>query len=423
MPHPDGLPVDLDDLLHTRAIESHRVEFKATWIHPIRRAVVKTVCAFANDVLNLNGGYIVLGVEESGGRPMLPPRGLDDLDIDVVHKDVVNACRSLEPAYVPLLFPVTSHDKTLLVIWAPGGDTRPYQAPDDVNQKGGQKLWWVRQGPMTVEAKGLLLQQLLEQTAKVPFDDRRNNQARVDDISPRLVRAFLHDVRSRLLDQGEWSDERLYERMRLLFRVNGHSVPRNVALLFFNEEPERFFPSARIEVVHFQAGGDSLEERNFTGPVHIQLRDVLRYLDTRAGALLQKVAGQAEVDRTEPYPFAALEEALVNAVYHRGYDGTEPVKVYLFPDRVQIISYPGPVHGIEPSDFESDHGIPPVPARNRRIGELLKELRLSEGRGTGIPKIVRAMKENGNPAPRFRFGADRSYFMVELPVHPRSLAQ
>ncbi|MBI5350064.1 MAG: hypothetical protein HZB77_12255, partial [Chloroflexi bacterium] len=61
---------------------------------------------------------------------------------------------------------------------------------------------------------------------------------------------------------------------------------------------------------------------------------------------------------------------------------------------------------------------PPVPNRNRRIGEFLKELELAEARGTGIPKIRRKMKENGSPAPLFDFDEARSYFRVILLAHP-----
>ena len=56
--------------------------------------------------------------------------------------------------------------------------------------------------------------------------------------------------------------------------------------------------------------------------------------------------------------------------------------------------------------------------RNRRIGEFLKELDLTEGRATGIPKILRAMRQNGSPLPEFDFDEDHSYFQVRLPVHP-----
>jgi ATP-dependent DNA helicase RecG len=114
-----------------------------------------------------------------------------------------------------------------------------------------------------------------------------------------------------------------------------------------------------------------------------------------------------------------MEEAIVNAVYHRSYEDTsEPTKVYLYPDRMEIISYPRPVQGIELVHLTAGHTVPPVPAQNRRIGEMLKELRLAEMRGTGLPKIRRKMLENGSPEPRFDFDSGRTYFRAVLPVHP-----
>lgn len=55
--------------------------------------------------------------------------------------------------------------------------------------------------------------------------------------------------------------------------------------------------------------------------------------------------------------------------------------------------------------------------RNRRIGEFLKELDLTEGRSTGIPKVLRVMKANGSPQPRFESDDERSSFLIRLPVH------
>ncbi|MBF0550419.1 MAG: hypothetical protein HQK60_07780, partial [Deltaproteobacteria bacterium] len=74
--------------------------------------------------------------------------------------------------------------------------------------------------------------------------------------------------------------------------------------------------------------------------------------------------------------------------------------------------------GLEKSHFDGIDPLPPVPARNRRIGDFLKELRLAEGRGTGLPKVRRSMQENGSPPPRFDFDDVRSYFRVTLPAHP-----
>jgi len=419
----DGLPFNLDDLIHSRVFENNRVDFKATWDKPIKAAVIRTICAFANDLLNLNGGYIILGIEDNKGNPVLPPRGLENINIDSLQKEIRGNCKRIKPEYQPVLFPVYYQEKPILIIMVPGSDNRPHQAPEDVNQKETKYEYFVRQGPETVKARGELLTQLLELAAKTPFDDRRNLTARIEDLSPILVKRYLHNVRSDLVrDNQRIDDTELYRKLRIVVPVNAHEVPRNVGLLFFNENPDIFFSGTRIEVVQFgdDAGGDLIEERIFRGPLPQQIRDTLDYLDSLGGTLLQKIRGRAEVERTVPYPYEAMEEAIVNAVYHRGYDGPpEPVKVYLYPDRMEITSYPGPVPGIQPKHFEPGQSMPQVPARNRRIGEFLKELRLAEARGTGIPKIRRKMRENGSPEAQFEFDDQRTYFRVILPVHPR----
>ncbi len=49
--------------------------------------------------------------------------------------------------------------------------------------------------------------------------------------------------------------------------------------------------------------------------------------------------------------------------------------------------------------------------RNRRIGEFLKELHLTEGRNTGFKKILNALDKNGSPKPEFETDEDHSYFI------------
>jgi len=61
--------------------------------------------------------------------------------------------------------------------------------------------------------------------------------------------------------------------------------------------------------------------------------------------------------------------------------------------------------------------------RNRRIGDFLKELELTEGRGTGIPKIQRAMQSNGSPPAEFKTDDDRTFFTIVLPMRPGAKKQ
>ena len=59
--------------------------------------------------------------------------------------------------------------------------------------------------------------------------------------------------------------------------------------------------------------------------------------------------------------------------------------------------------------------------RNRRIGDFLKELDLTEGRSTGIPKMREAIAQNDSPMPRLLTDEERTCFRIELPIHPAFL--
>jgi len=416
------LPINLEDLIHARSVESVRREFKKTWSKHILESVIHSICAFANDFFNLNGGYIVLGIEEDhNGQPILPPHGLEDRNLDEIQRQIRGNCKRIDPEYQPVLSPEIYQDKKILIIWVPGGELRPYQAPTTL-QKGAARAYYVRQGSESVRAQGDVLTQLMQMTAKVPFDDRRNNSVPVEVISPTLVRKYLTDVRSDLIaPEVNLPDRDMYRYMKIVSPMNSSEAPRNVALLFFTENPEQYFPATQIEVVQFGdgAGGDLIEEKIFRGPIHFQLRQALDYLNSFSTSMIKKVPGRAEAHKTVAFPYEAMEEALVNAVYHRSYEIHEPIKVYLYPDRMEIISYPGPVPGIEMHHLQAGGIVPPVQSRNRRIGEFLKELKLAEGRGTGIPKIRRKMSENGSPEPKFEFDEEKTYFRVILPAHPQ----
>ncbi|MBF0422951.1 MAG: tetratricopeptide repeat protein [Magnetococcales bacterium] len=417
------LPINLSDLLHPESLESSRVEFKASWDDEYTGLqVIHSICAFANDFQNLNGGYIIIGVEEKNGIVTLPPRGLTPVEVGKAQQWIRGQCNRIDPVYQPVLSPeLVDGQHHILVIWAPGSQMRPHQAPESF-EKGTARKFYIRLGSSTTaaDAQPDLKIQLLQMTARVPFDDRRALQANVLDIRETKVREFLHDIGSGLV---EVQDTRmLYRQLRIADPVNGHDAPRNVGLLFFSQDPEQWFPGARIEVTQFAAdtSGNILEEKIFRQkPVHEQLRECLAYLENLSVRQTQKLPNCAEAANWVSYPSLALREALVNAVYHRSYEGTsEPIKVHLLPDRMEIISYPGPVPGLETRHFNGLDPMPPVPARNRRIGELLRDLKLAEARGTGIPKVKRAMQQNGSSPPRFDFDEDRSYFRITLPAHP-----
>jgi len=272
-----------------------------------------------------------------------------------------------------------------------------------------------------VEAKGDDEHELISLTARVPFDDRFNQQSRVEaNLSRRLMVDFLQKVGSELSDEAlSLSVEELGRHMNVVGGANEAVLPKNVGLLFFNEHPEHFFPATQIDIVWFPkgAGGNRFDEKTFKGPLDLIAKDALHYIQsTYLKQTVIKHDDRAEADRFWNFPYAAIEEAVVNAVYHRSYEIREPIEVRITPEELVVLSFPGPDRSIKMEDLRRGLGISRR-YRNRRIGEFLKELNLTEGRSTGISKILKAMKTNGSPLPEFETDDDRTYFLIRLPVH------
>ena len=416
-----ALPVNIIDLIHQRVVESTRIEYKGDW-NP--EPIIHSITAFANDFDNLGGGYIVLGIEEKNGRPVFPIKGLNPDAIDAIQKDILNKCNFIEPRYIPIVEPAVIDGKDILVLWIPGGDDRPYKCPEKIytekSREKSEKAYYIRKLSNTVKANYLEERELIELARNIPFDDRVNNHAEIADMRSSLLSEYLHAVESELYE-GSLSRtvEEVATDMQLVRGPSEYRKPVNAGLMFFNEHPDKFFPYSRIEVVDKpDPTGIGMKERIFTGPLDRQLRDALAYIQNYVIAeYVTKVPDRAEAIRVYNWPYRAVEEALSNAVYHRSYQIHEPITVTITPEKMEILSLPGPDRSITDDDLEK-RVLVSSRYRNRRIGDFLKELKMVEGRNTGIPLILNAMKNNGSDLPSFKTDEERSYFRVILPIHP-----
>lgn len=186
-------------------------------------------------------------------------------DLDTIQKELLGFCHLIQPGYFPQLSVETYEGRTLLVLWAPGGQNRPYKVPRSVTTKDKAYRYYIRRYSSTVEAKGEDLQELLSLAAKVPFDDRFNQEAEVSDLSLPLMENFLAEVGSDLAKEvRQLPMETLARQMNIAGGPSETPRPKNVGLLFFHEEPDRFFPATQIDVVWFPdgPGGDRFEEKD-----------------------------------------------------------------------------------------------------------------------------------------------------------------
>jgi ATP-dependent DNA helicase RecG len=411
-----ALPINIHDLINGQVVEWERIEFKAGWND---LDILHTICAFANDFGNLGGGYIIIGIDEKAGRPILPLKGLQPSEADKIQKELLNLCKQrISKEYSPYVEPVTYEKKLILVIWCPGGQERPYEAPESFT-KGAIRHYFIRRFNNTVKPNKTEREELLRFSA-IPYDDRTNHHYTINDLSPGLIRSFLQEIKSKLFDEfDKTSFLDICRQMNLVVGPDEYIKPKNYALMFFNDHPEKIFPNAQIELINFQTSDtdSAFTETIFDGPIHIQLKEALKYFKFQViKERVNKVPYQAEAIRYFNFPYEALEEVLANAVYHRNYEINEPIEVRIHPDRIHIISFPGPDPFIKMEDMETGKVLIRR-YRNRQIGNILKELKLTEGKCTGIPLILRSMKKNGSPKPFFESDDSRQALMVTLPAH------
>lgn len=409
-----GLPTSIKTLLEGGVVEWARIEFKETW-DP--QASLKTICAFANDIDNWGGGYLVIGVSQGkDGRPG-ERKGVPEARVDSYLEDMLNKCKLIQPNYVPITEVAKYEGKLFIVVWAPGGSVRPYSSPKSIGKKPSERVQWIRKMASTIEPSEEDQRDLYALANNVPFDDRINHSAELSDLNLPLIQAYLKEVGSSLYQRSEEMNfVDLCRSMNIVDGPDEYVKPKNVGLLFFSLNPERWMPYTQIDVVELPdgEGGDRIREHTFGGPIQQQLREALQYLENNV--LVEDVVKHsdvAEAERFYNYPFAALEEALSNAVYHKGYDSREPIEVRVLPDRIEILSHPGANRSISIEGLKEYRAVSRR-YRNRRVGEFLKELHLTEGRNTGIHKILRAMRKNGSPDPVFDTDESRIYFLTTL---------
>lgn len=154
-----ALPINIEDLLNKRKVESNRIEFKAGW-NPDK--IYHTICAFATDLDNTGGGYILVGVEEDDNgiakRPVkgLPLDSIDNILRDMVGYDAKISSSNLKSISYNTKVSVEDVDgQTILAIWVPTGPNRPYCVPESVVTKNkSQMKYFIRSKSSTIEARG-----------------------------------------------------------------------------------------------------------------------------------------------------------------------------------------------------------------------------------------------------------------------------
>lgn len=422
-----ALPINIEDLLNKRKVESNRIEFKKGW-NPDK--IYHTICAFATDLDNTGGGYILVGVEQDENgiakRPVkgLPLESIDGILQDMVGYDAKMSSSNLRSISYNTKVSVEDVDgQAILAIWVPTGPNRPYCVAESVVAKNKSPLkYYIRSKSSPIEAKGETLDEVRALANRIPFDDQGNESIKIDDISGVLVYEHLKTVKSKLAENfvGRPLMD-ILDEMDLLTGPSENRLIKNVAAMMFCEHPEKFFPVTQVDIVLFPEGSIEnpdimIEVPKIVGPVPKMIKETLSYLRTNViRKRISKPTDNEKSDKAYNYPYQALEESVANSLYHRDYQEREPVEITIEPTHIDILSYSGPDRSITAEAIKAAQKLKARRYRNRRLGDFLKELDLTEGRAAGIPSIQKALKENGSERAIIETDDDRTYFLMTIP--------
>lgn len=416
--------IDLDQLAIR---ESEQIEWKEN-VADIDD-VVATLCAFANDLANLGGGYVVCGAAEAKdehGFPRLVRSGLTAARLREVESRVLARCRDrVAPPLAPLVaeLPSDSADRRILVF------IQPATATAHTCRRGTEGAkHFVRIGRSTVEARnGVLRDLLVRKGALEPWDRRPCVTATDRDLDLLALRDALNqmglgltDARLEQLLSEDASLSPFVPSLCVREKLTNTLRPRNFALLLFGRNVQRFVPGA-FSLFSIYPGADRgerhAERHEIAGTLIEQARRLRPLLDAQAVTLFDKA------DPVNPnavkYPARALYEAMGNALAHRDYELPDPVRITAFSDRMEFVS-PGPLPlGVDPAAFQ--RGDAPPKWRNQALAWFFNRLQLAQAEGQGIPTILRSMREEGSPPPIFQPGPQS--VVCVLPAHSRALQQ
>ena len=223
-----AIPIRIGRLIGLGRAGSHLAEFMA---EPEPSAILHTICAFANDILNAGGGYIVIGAEPVPETQDIRITGIAPDSADAMLLKVRKISRLIEPFYEPKAEIVTHEGKIVIVIRCGGGRGRPYTAPEKSDAPESVRRCYIRRQGRSVQASPDDEKELWLVSLDTPFDERPCIAAAPSDLDEELIRDCLRKSVSPLaVNSGEKTLSALADDLDLPDGLPGEERPRNAAI-------------------------------------------------------------------------------------------------------------------------------------------------------------------------------------------------
>lgn len=338
------------------------------------------IVAFANT----GGGRLMIGVTDAGDVVGVsePTR---------TATQIAQICReNVLPPVLPLVESIEI-DGRIIVVLEVRGVYKPYRT------KSGR--YYVRVGPTKQDASPQELLRLAQRAGAYRFDEAPVPGTSEGDLDWPLFERYYQAVAQESFVSSELTATETLRGAFVLVECDGKLCLSVAALLCFGKNPQRHLYHSRLSALRF-VGDDVSETMADTQELHGALPQIIDgavSFAVRNERISSRIEDVQEVE-TPQYPRTALRELIVNAVAHRDYsmEGAQ-IRLIMFDRRLELYS-PGRLpNGMTLANLRHYNHI----ARNPLIVQYLSRLGYMRDFGTGIPRVIRLMREHNATEPEF----------------------
>ncbi len=299
--------------------EDSRHQFKANVTNEI--SLAQEMVAFSNSW----GGSLFIGVSDDGTFS-----GLTRNDMGRLSQLVSNAAsQQVRPPINPSTENIATPGGLVMRIVVPEGVSKPYMDKNGVT--------WMKSGPDKRKATSREeIQRLYQSAGLIHGDEIPVRGLTLADLDVEYFRAFFERSFGESLEDVDLPLAVLLENMNLM----KESLLNVSGALLFAKNPSFKLPVFIVKAIAFQ-GNDIHEEhyidsQDITGKIgdvfHKSMSFALRNTRHIQGYQNVNAPGEPEIPRV------SLEELIANALIHRDYFISSPVRLFIFRDRLELIS-------------------------------------------------------------------------------------
>jgi ATP-dependent DNA helicase RecG len=362
--------IELLDIISTG--ETSKVQFKEKMPHA--ESMAKEIVAMSNSL----GGVILLGVKDVTGEV----KGISFVEVERYDQVISQVADNLKPPVYLTTEVVKVVDnnssKNVLIVYLLEGINKPY--------KTAQGEIYVKQGSnkrlLTDNAE---IMRLFQSSGNLLADEMEVHGTSIEDIDEKKFSEYFKKEFNRSYKEKGLTYEQALKAKRV-FRNNRITL---AGLLFFGIDPQSIKPAFTIKAVSYfgnDVAGNKYRSKpkDLTGTIPDLYEKAMTFLSNNLHYIQTEESfnspGKLEVSQI------ALEELLQNALVHRDYFKNSPIRLFIFDDRIEIIS-PGKLpNSLTVEDIK--YGNPVI--RNNQLVAFSTHTLPFSGLGSGIKRSLEA---------------------------------